>query len=136
MPISGRLIGYGGHLHDYGMGVRLVDVASGKVIARVKSEHDKAGKVSGVSRSLPGIRGGGVKLTAGRKYRLVGTYDNLTKDTLINGGMAHISGIFAPDDPRQWPAIDESDPEFQKDLASLELMGPAPGEHDHGSHEH
>lgn len=137
MPISGRLIGYGGHMHDYGTGVRLEDVASGKVVARVATAHDKAGKVSGVSRSLPGIRGGGVKLTAGKKYRLIGTYDNLTGDTLINGGMAHISGIFAPDQLKQWPAIDESDPEFQKDLASLELMGPAAGgEHDHGGHEH
>jgi hypothetical protein len=137
MPISGRLIGYGGHMHDYGVGVRLEDVASGKVIAKVQTQADKNGKVSGVSRSLPGVRGGGIKLTAGRKYRIVGTYNNLTSDRLINGGMAHISGIFAPDDPKQWPGIDQSDPEFQKDLASLELMGPdAGGEHDHGEHDH
>jgi hypothetical protein len=37
--------------------------------------------------------------------------------------MAHITGIFAPDDPSQWPAIDESDPMLQRDLASLEMMG-------------
>lgn len=136
MPISGRLIGYGGHMHDYGVGVRLEDVASGKTIARVETKSTKEGKVSGVSRSLPGIRGGGIKLAAGRKYRIVGTYNNLTSDKLINGGMAHISGIFAPDDPKQWPSINEEDPEFQKDLASLELMGPdAGGGHDHGGGE-
>jgi hypothetical protein len=133
MPISGRLIGYGGHMHDYGMGVRLEDVASGKTIAQVKTQRAKDGKVSGVSRSLPGIRGDGIKLTAGKKYRIVGVYNNLTADKLINGGMAHISGIFAPDDPKQWPKIDETDAEFQKDLASLEMMGPeAGGGHEHG----
>lgn len=136
MPVSGRLIGYGGHLHDYGTGVRLEDVANGKVIARVEAERDKAGKVSGVSRSLPGIRGGGIKLVAGKKYRIVGMYHNRTGEKLVNGGMAHISGIFVPDNLKQWPAIDEADPEFQKDLASLELMGPDPGGEEHGEHNH
>ncbi|HSB55715.1 MAG TPA: hypothetical protein VLD58_15245, partial [Gemmatimonadales bacterium] len=68
MPIGGRLLGYGGHLHDYGVGVRLEDVATGKVIARVEAVRSKEGKVSGVSRSLPGVRGAGLKLRAGRTY--------------------------------------------------------------------
>jgi hypothetical protein len=141
MPINGRLLGYGGHLHDYGVSVRLEDVQSGKVIAQVFAKRDKEGKVSGVSRSLPGVRGQGIRLRAGRTYRVVGVYDNPTPDTLINGAMAHITGIFAPDDPSQWPGIDETDPEYQKDLASLEMQG-AGGDgmegmdHEHMNHEH
>lgn len=136
-PLDGRLLGYGGHLHDYGISVRLEDLESGKVIARVHSKRDKDGKVSGVSRSLPGVRGEGLRMRAGRRYRVVGVYDNPTGETLVNGAMAHITGIFAPDDPSHWPTIDESDPEYQKDLASLEIMGSGGDDHmNHGQMEH
>jgi hypothetical protein len=137
MPIDGRLLGYGGHLHDYGTGVRLEDASTGKVIARVSATRDTQGKVSGVSRSLPGVRGSGVRLKAGKTYRVVGVYDNPTGELLKNGAMAHITGIFAPDDPAAWPQIDESDPDYQRDLASLDMMGQEGGdEHEHGGHDH
>jgi hypothetical protein len=136
-PIDGRLLGYGGHLHDYGISVRLEDLQTGKTIARVRAERDADGKVSGVSRSLPGVRGQGIRLRAGRRYRVVGVYDNPTGHTLINGAMAHITGIFAPEDASKWPGINESDPEYQKDLASLEIMGSgADGGMEHGHMEH
>jgi len=126
-PLNGRLLGYGGHLHDHGLGVRLVDLTSNKVVAQVRAERDQTGKVTGVSRSLPGVRGEGVRLRAGRKYRIIATYDNPTGHVLKNGAMAHITGIFSPDNPAAWPAINESDPEYQKDLASLEAQGTGDG---------
>jgi hypothetical protein len=149
-PIDGRLLGYGGHLHDYGLGVRLVDLSTNKVIAQVKAVRTKDGTVTGVSRSLPGVSGEGVRMRAGRKYRIIATYDNLTDHLLKNGAMAHITGIFAPDKPADWPAINDADPEYQKDLASLEAQGSGDGmdmehmegmEHQHGdstssSHNH
>ena len=59
-PLDGRLLGYGGHLHDYGISACGSKTStSGKVIARVHAKRDKDGKVSGVSRSLPGVRGEG-----------------------------------------------------------------------------
>jgi hypothetical protein len=136
-PMNGRLLGYGGHLHDYGVGVRLEDAETGKVIAQVHSTRDKEGKVSGVSRSLPGVRGEGIRLKAGHMYRVVGVYDNPTGHLLKNGAMAHITGIFAPDNSADWPAIDESDPQYQRDLASLEAQGSDDGmEHMDMDHEH
>ncbi len=135
-PLDGRLLGYGGHLHDYGVSVRLEDVASGKVIARVKAVRDKDGMVSGVSRSLPGVSGAGLRLRAGRVYRVVGEYDNTSGKFLKNGAMAHITGIFAPDDPSKWPSIDESDPMLQRDLASLEMMGGEEMDHEHMNMDH
>ncbi len=139
LPLGGRLIGYSGHLHDYGVGVRLEDVETGKVVARVTATRDREGKVSRVSRSLPGIRGAGVRLKANHRYRVVGTYDNPTGATLVNGAMAHIAALFAPDNVKAWPAVDLADPTFQTDLASLELRG-AGGDgmdgHDHGAHDH
>jgi hypothetical protein len=137
LPVGGRLLGYGGHLHDYGVMVRLEDVATGKVLARVDAQRDASGAVTGVSRRLPGVRGAGLRLRADHPYRVVGVYDNPTGHNIINGAMAHISGIFAPDDFSKWPGVDEADPEYQKDLASLEIMGSEEDmDHDHGAHEH
>jgi hypothetical protein len=49
-------------------------------------------------------------------------------------------GLFVPDDMSKWPAIDPSDPTYQRDLASLQVRGAGgemEGMHhgaDHGDH--
>jgi hypothetical protein len=92
-----------------------------------------------VSRKLFGVTGEGLKLKANHRYRVVGEYDNPTGETLVKGAMAHMSGLFAPDDMDKWPAIDEANPDYQRDLASLQARGTAAaqgggqGEHQ-GSH--
>lgn len=138
MPVGGRLIGFSGHLHDYGVMVRLEDAATGAVVARVTATRDSAGKVSKVSRSLPGVRGAGIRLRANHRYRVVGVYDNPTGRTLTNGAMAHIAALFAPEDLARWPSVDLTDPAFQRDLASLEMRGTMGEgeEHDHRTHDH
>ena len=54
--------------------------------------------------------------------------------------MAHMVGLFVPNDMSKWPEIDPSDPTYQRDLASLQVRG-AKGEMkgmhhgtDHGDH--
>jgi hypothetical protein len=131
MPMEGRLLGYSGHLHDYGVGVRLEDVATGKVLASVRSTLAPDGKITKISKSLPGVSGDGVLLKAGRKYRVVGIYDNPTGQTLVKGAMAHISGLFAPASFGGWPKVDLTDEQTQDDLASLNEMGK--GGHKHGN---
>jgi len=37
--------------------------------------------------------------------------------------MAHMSGIFAPDDMTKWPAIDPHNPDYLRDLVSLQVRG-------------
>jgi len=37
--------------------------------------------------------------------------------------MAHMSGIFAPDDMTKWPAIDPHNPDYQRDMMSLQVRG-------------
>lgn len=122
LPISGRLLGVGGHLHDYGTMVRLEDAATGKELARVVARRDSTGKVLGVSRKLFGVSGEGLKLKAGHRYRVVGVYDNPTNKTEY-GAMAHMVGLFVPDNMAQWPKVDTSDPILRKDLASLHVPG-------------
>ena len=134
LPVGGRLLGVSGHMHDYGALVRLEDVESGKVLTRVETKLDQGGKIVGMGRKLFGVTGDGLKLRAGRRYRVVGVYDNPTGDTLVNGAMAHMVGLFVPDDLALWPAIDENDADFKRDLASLEGRGT--GGDEHGDHEH
>ncbi len=133
LPMGGRLLGVGGHLHDYGVRVRLEDAETGKVLTVVNASRDSAGKVRKVSRKLFGVSGEGLKLKANHRYRVVGEYDNPTGEMLVQGAMAHMSGLFSPDDMGKWPKIDASDPDYQRDLASLEGRGGDSGEA-HGEH--
>lgn len=132
-PINGRLLGVGGHMHDYGTAVRLEDVESGKVLTEIKAKKDKDGRLLKLDRKLFGVSGKGLKLEAGKRYRVVGVYDNPT-GKMIPGAMAHMVGLFAPDNLNEWPAIDLADETLQTDLAKLEEMG---GGHEHkGAEDH
>ena len=122
MPTSGRMLGFSGHLHDYGSSVRLEDVESGKVIATIKATRASDGKILKISRSLPGVSGDGIALKGGKVYRVVAVYDNPTGET-VAAAMGHMSGIFAPDDMGAWPVLDLSNTTLQDDLASLDEIG-------------
>ncbi|MES2124278.1 MAG: hypothetical protein V4503_06270 [Gemmatimonadota bacterium] len=134
VPTSGRLLAFGGHMHDYGTLVRLEDVASGKVIAQVNATRTAKGLVTAVSRSLPGVSGKGIELKSGTKYRVVGIYDNPTGKLLVEGGMAHMVGLFAPDAMAGWPALDRSNKGTVADLADLDRMGKGGSMHDQMGH--
>jgi hypothetical protein len=123
LPVGGRLLGVGGHMHDHGTRVRLEDVQSGKVLTQVTAERDSVGKVVKVSRKLFGVSGNGLRLKGKRRYRVVAEYDNPTGELLPKGAMASMVGLFVPDDMRRWPTIDPKDPTYQRDLASLEIRG-------------
>ena len=133
LPVGGRLLGVGGHLHDYGVRVRLEDVETGKVLTVVNASRDSSGKVTKVSRKLFGVSGEGLKLKGNHRYRVVGEYDNPTGEVLVKGAMAHMSGLFAPDDLNEWPKIDQSNAAYQRDMAALQARGSGGGEgHSHG----
>jgi hypothetical protein len=123
LPVGGRLLGVGGHMHDYGVRVRLEDVESGKVLTSVEATRDSAGKLEKMSRRLFGVSGEGLRLKANHQYRVVGEYDNPTNETLIKGAMAHMVGLFTPDDMSRWPRIDPSNPDYKRDMASLQVRG-------------
>lgn len=133
LPVGGRLLGVGGHMHDYGTRVRLEDAATGKVLTQVVAERESDGKLVKMSRKLFGVSGEGLKLKPRHRYRVIGEYDNPTGEIRVNGAMAHMVGLFVPDDLNRWPAIDPQDPTFQRDLASLQQRGAsAPSGMHHG----
>jgi hypothetical protein len=138
LPVGGRLLGVGGHLHDYGSFVRLEDAETGRELARVVARRDSAGHVLGVSRKLFGVSGEGLKLVGGHRYRVVGVYDNPTDKASV-GVMAHMVGLFVPDDMSKWPKVDTADPTLRKDLASLQVPGyddAGGGDMHHGGMDH
>lgn len=135
LPVGGRLLGVGGHMHDYGSGVRLEDAETGKVLTRVNAERDAEGKLVKVSRKLFGVSGEGLRLKAKHRYRVVGEYDNPTGKLRVKGAMASMVGLFVPDDMKRWPKVDPRDATYQRDLASLDVRGAARDDmeaHHHG----
>jgi hypothetical protein len=115
MPVSGRLLAIGGHLHDFGKELRLEDVKSGKVLARVGAQRTSDGHVTGVSHSYYGIFGSGRHLILGRQYRLVAVYEGSPRDS-IYGAMGLMGGIIAPDHYAKWPKLDRTNPDYLIDL--------------------
>lgn len=139
LPASGRLVGIGGHLHNYGSSLELRDGRSGKVLARLKAKRNDKGDVLGVGRFVFGFNADALALEANHPYVVEADYDNPTHDTVKDGGMGHINGAFVPDDMRQWPRLDPNDPLIRKDLAALPVMrgmrnaGPRPAQHQHAA---
>ncbi len=122
-PVSGHLLGVGGHIHDYGVAVRLEDAESGKVLTEVKATRAPDGKVIKIGRRLFAVSGEGIHMKAGHRYRVVGVYDNPTGKLIKLGAMAHMVGLYTPDDYSKWPALDLTDATLQDDLAYLDEMG-------------
>ncbi len=132
LPTGGRLLGVGGHMHDYGTRVRLEDAESGKVLTEVTAERSPDGKLIKVSRKLFGVSGKGLRLKANHRYRVVGEYDNPTGEVRVKGAMASMVGLFVPDDMKRWPAINPRDPTYQRDIASLQVRGAVTRSMPHG----
>lgn len=101
MPLDARLLGVSGHMHDWAAGLRLEDAATGRVLVRLEPTLDSLGRITHMPVKLFGIVGDGLRLHAGRRYRLVASYRNQSGGPLPAMGI--LSGILAPRDMRDWP---------------------------------
>jgi len=119
VPLSGRLIAVGGHLHDFAKWVELVDSASGKVMIKLKAITNKDGTIRSTQRWIYGFHEDAVPIEAHHTYTLVSEYDNVTGQRIEEGGMAQLNGVFQPDSLALWPKIDFNDPGTIADLKSL-----------------
>ncbi|HXH63031.1 MAG TPA: hypothetical protein VNG95_02540 [Gemmatimonadales bacterium] len=116
-PISGHLVGAGGHLHEQGAYVRLEDSVTGKVLVDLRPVLNAQGEMTGLTRRILALNGPGLRILANHPYRLVAAYHNTSRDTL-HEAMGEMMGIFSPDDFAQWPAVDYADRAFLTDLAT------------------
>lgn len=119
MPVSGRVLVAGGHLHDYGVELRLEDIARRQSVFTLEAVTDTAGRMQRIPLSVPGVIGSGRLLEAGRHYRLTVVYDNPTGEVIPEGAMGEMALLFAPDDPGLALQVDRTQPEIIADIESL-----------------
>jgi hypothetical protein len=123
LPVGGGLLASSGHLHDYGRELRLEKAETGEILFRLKPDRDEDGKVTSIERKVFrrffGLLDSRIPLERGVRYRVVGIYENPTGETIADGGMAHIVGLFAPESTERWPTLDRSLPVYQRDMEHL-----------------
>lgn len=110
--IPGRVVAIGGHVHDYATRIALEAVSTGEVIWEAVPEIAPDGGIHAVPLGML-WRTFGARLTPDQSYRVVVEYDNPTGDTIPQGGMGVVAGLFYPDG--RWPAADTTDPDYQAD---------------------
>lgn len=113
--VNGRVLAVGGHMHKYGVVLKLEDMTAKKVIWVGKPEFDKDGNVVAMAKDYFLWRLG-IPIKANHTYRLTAIYDNPTGKTLPGGGMGALGGIIIPSDDKPWPSVNRADPEYQYDV--------------------
>lgn len=113
--IGGRILAVGGHLHQYGVALRFRDVTDGRDLWVARPVRDSAGEVLAIPTTKFLWRGG-VTLRPDHLYRLTAVYDNPTGDTIPDGAMGTLGGVFLPAREAKWPAVMRNDPAYRLDV--------------------
>lgn len=119
MPVDGRLLAVGGHLHPFARQISLVALPRGDTLVRLRAHANPRDSLPRIDRSLPGLWGRGLELKRNRGYRVVSEYYNPADSTLPHSGMAHLVGLFAPKPVSAWPATDMTDPILAEDYRRI-----------------
>ena len=133
--IAGRMLGVSGHLHKYGVELRLDDMTAAKEIWSGKPSIDSAGNVSGMPLKKFLTRFG-VPLDPTHVYRLTAVYDNPTGKVIPDGGMGALGGVMVPRGISRWPLVRRDDPEYLLDLRVTYRLDKEPPPVANGSHDH
>jgi hypothetical protein len=113
--VAGRILAVGGHLHEYGVSLRLEDVTARRVLWETAPVTDAAGNIVSIPTKAFWWRFG-VPVYPDHTYRATAVYQNPTGKAIPDGAMGALGGVFLPDDMRRWPAVDRSSPEYQRDV--------------------
>ena len=113
---SGTVLAMGGHLHRYGVSMRIEDALTGQRLWETHAVRAPDGTVLEVPDEIL-VWSGSFELKANREYRVVALYDNPTGGTLPEGGMGTLGGIIRP--TGVWPAADRSNAAYLWDAARL-----------------
>jgi len=115
--IPGSIVAIGGHLHEYGTTLELTDVTTGKTIWRARPVTDSAHHIVSIPVGrLYGLLHLGAHVDPAHRYRVTVKYDNPTGQTIRDGAMGVVGGLFIPDRHQVWPPVDQSDSLYQADL--------------------
>ena len=114
--VPGKIVGLGGHMHDYGRVIEFADVTTGEAIYRASPVADAAGRIESIPIAmLYGWTRLGVHIVPEHRYRVTVSYDNPTGAPIPDGGMGVVGGLFVPDHGVAWPAADPHDSLYQQD---------------------
>jgi hypothetical protein len=134
LPSGGWLRALGGHLHDHGVELRLEDAESNKVLARIRARRGSDGALREIGRTRFALKRKGLRLHAGRRYRVVAVYDNATGNVIAGGAMGFLAGAFIPENLSAFEHAAAPDPRLEADVARLTSRAPARVAH--GAHGH
>ena len=126
--VDGRILGIGGHLHDYGDWIRLEDVTSGRVIWETGPEVNGEGRIVGVPTSRLWWRGG-IRIRKDHTYRISVRYSNPLAHPAPDRAMGAIGGIILAGN-EDWPAFSRHHPDYIQDLRNT-LEKPREAVHAH-----
>jgi hypothetical protein len=131
--IEGRILGIGGHLHDYATVLRLEDVTAAKVIWEAEPEYSEDGRLLDVPEGRLWMKGG-VKVSPDHSYRIYVEYDNPMDHPTADGGMGEIGGVIWASKDVVWPEFNRHDPVYVADLVNTLEAPEKLGGHGHGGH--
>jgi hypothetical protein len=112
---SVRVLGLSGHLHRYGVALRLEDRTTRKILWEVHPKADSTGEVLGMPVKLFAWTLGKA-MRPGHVYRLTAVYENPEPRTIVDGGMAVLGGIVVLSPRSRWPRVDPVHPEYVVDV--------------------
>jgi hypothetical protein len=113
--VAGRILGVGGHVHEFAVSLKLIDVTTDRILYETAPITDGKGMIVGMAQDFF-LKRLGIPLHPDRTYRLSVTYDNPTGETIPGGGMGALGGIFAPSRGARWPTVDAANAEYVKDF--------------------
>lgn len=128
--VAGRIVALGGHLHKYGVALRLEDVTLRRVIWEARPRLAADGEIA----SMPVAKFilSRPRLDPSHTYRLTAVYENPTGQVIPSGAMGALGGIMVPDDERAWPLADLEHVVYRQDR-DFTLVGSRQGG-GHGGH--
>lgn len=112
--VAGRILGVGGHAHQYAVALKLTDVTDNKVLYETAPITDESGAVIGMAQDFFLTRLG-IPIRPDHTYSLSVVYENPTGETIPEGGMGALGGIFAPSRSARWPRVNPQDADYVKD---------------------
>jgi hypothetical protein len=104
LAYSGRLIGVGGHLHDYGHELVLEDSSKNAKLATLDAKLTPEGQLLSIPVVLFTSQGG-YPLLSGETLKVTALYDNPTGKFLPESAMGIVVGYFLPDDDSQFARL-------------------------------
>ena len=131
--VDARILGIGGHVHDYATELRFEDVTTGEVLWRAEPDVNEAGRVVGLPSSKFLLQLG-KKIYKDHEYQIVVEYDNPLDVPAPDMGMGAIGGVVAIMGDGEWPAHDPNDPDYVLDLNNTITAPERMEGHGHGGH--